>query len=282
MGAMEPIIFRTQLRHSSEALQFMLRKRFRRSNPESLFFYTLHKCASTLFSDYILNHLIGLKHVDYTLDLYRGRLELSSSKPLAFASHGYVYGPIRVSGMGFNRNLDRLLNIPTMSADFVSDKIALFFVRDPRDILVSAYYSFGYTHGYSEVPELRRGQERLRAEIQAMTVDEYALNSADNQIKHFTTIHQLANACHRSVILKYEDMVDRFDHFSKQLTEFVDVDPHVLRQIQRRSRPRNQERGNSHRRSGRTGGFRSKLEPATVAALNQRLRGILDCFQYPV
>ena len=279
---MASIIFRTQLRHSSEALQFMLRKRFRRSNPESLFFYTLHKCASTLFSDYILNNLIGLKHVDYALDLYKGRLNLSSGKPLTFASHGYVYGPIRVSGMGSNDLIDRLLNAPTMSADFVSDKIALFFVRDPRDILVSAYHSFAYTHGYSAVPELRRRQEQNRAKILAMTVDEYALSRADNQVKHFTTIHQLAQACHRSVILKYEDMVDRFDHFSSQLTEYVDVDPHVLRQIQRRSRPRTQERENSHRRSGRTGGFRSKLKPDTVAALNQRLSGILDCFQYPV
>jgi hypothetical protein len=107
-----------------------------------------------------------------------------------------------------------------------------------------------------------------------MTVDEYVLSRADNQVKHFTTIHQLANACHRSVTLKYEDMVDRFDHFSNQLSEYVDLDPHVLGQIQRRSRPRTQERVNSHRRSGRTGGFGSKLELDTLA-LNQRLSGIL-------
>jgi hypothetical protein len=161
---MESIIFRTQLRHSGEALQFLLRKRFRRSNPESLFFYTLHKCASTLFSDYILGSLIGLKHVDYALDLYKGRLKPSSGKPLTFASHCYAYGPLRVSGMGSNDLIDRLLKTPTMSVDFVSDKIALFFVRDPRDILVSAYHSFAYTHWYSAVPELRRGQEQRRAE----------------------------------------------------------------------------------------------------------------------
>jgi hypothetical protein len=103
--------------------------------------FYVQQAPSTLFDDYILSNLIGLKHVDHALDLYKGRLNPSSGKPLTFASHGYVYGPIRVSGMGFNSILDRLLNIPTMSADFVSDKIALFFVRDPRDILVSAYHS---------------------------------------------------------------------------------------------------------------------------------------------
>lgn len=282
MVPMSSVLLRTQLRHSAEALRFMVRKNFSRTSSESIFFYTLHKCASTLFSDYILRNLIGLRHVDYALDIYQGRLKPSGAASLNFAPYGRVYGPIRVSSLGAGNAIDQYLARPATSAEFVVDKIALFFVRDPRDILVSGYHSFAHTHGFSPVPEIRRSQEEQRARLLAQSVDEYALESADRQIRHFTTIHELAQVCRRSVILKYEDMIDHFDYFSSQLTQHIDIHPHVLRQIECRSRPRDRERQGSHRRSGRTGGFRHRLQPATIDALNHRLSGILENFNYPV
>jgi hypothetical protein len=201
---------------------------------------------------------------------------------LKFLPRGRVYGPIRVSGLGSGDAIDAILFSPRIDPDFVKDKICVFFVRDPRDILVSAYHSFGFTHGFSPVPEVRLRQEKNRDKIAAMTLDQYAVDGAAQQVEHFETIDTLARACPRSVILRYEDMIDDFDRFALQLQHHVPLDPFVISQIYKRSRPRDQEKQASHRRSGRTGGFRRKLQPATIEALNERLAGILQVFNYPL
>src|SRR3954467_281701 len=40
--------------------------------PESVYFYTLHKCASGLFSDYVLKNARGLRLIDYADQFYNG------------------------------------------------------------------------------------------------------------------------------------------------------------------------------------------------------------------
>ena len=55
---------------------------------------------------------------------------------------------------------------------FVHDKNVLFLVRDTRGILISAYYSFGYSLKFSEVEKIDRVQVQQRAAIQAMNLDQ--------------------------------------------------------------------------------------------------------------
>ena len=237
----------------------------------------MHKCASTLFSSYILKHVGGLQHVDYAGQIYSGTL--ADNTRLQFQETGCIYSPIRLSsnptGAGY-----QMLTGPTTEHAFIRNKIALFFVRDPRDILISAYYSFGGTHGLSPVKELRERQLARMQAIQAQSLDEYVLNAATQQVQTFATLYELAHACERGVILKYEDMIDRFDLFSTQLRSQIQVSPKVVREIYRRSRPKQTEDPTSHRRSGRVGGFRGKLKAETIAALNHKLADMLQKFAY--
>ncbi|MEB3265250.1 MAG: hypothetical protein VKN13_01400 [Cyanobacteriota bacterium] len=269
---------------AADALHFTAKKwtNMFRNKGDSIYFYTMHKSASTLFSDFVLKNLIGLRHVDYIRKLYDGRLNSSRSNPLVFRPRGHVYGPIRVSSDGTGVDYSEPLNGVTVSPDFVRDKVALFFVRDPRDILVSSYYSFGATHTYSARPDIRRAQGILRSRIQDMSIDDYALEFVQAQVSYFETIHRLSQSCRRGALMKYEDMIDNFDYFAGQLTQHIDVHPHVVRQMYRRSRPRRQEAVTSHRRSGKTGGFRHKLQPSTIAVLNHQLSGVLQTFDYPL
>ena len=168
----------------------------------------------------------------------------------------------------------------TSDPEFVRDKIGIFFVRDPRDILVSSYFSFGYSHGLSPVDELRDLQQGARSEIQAVSLDEYVLASAKEIGRNFEILWDLKNACQRSVLLKYEEMIENFDLFLSQFTKFVSVDPSVAREIHERSRPSQKEDASSHRRSGQVGGFRGKLKPETLDILAKELGPILSKFNY--
>ncbi|MGB1249185.1 MAG: sulfotransferase domain-containing protein [Candidatus Promineifilaceae bacterium] len=245
--------------------------------PESVYFYTFHKCASSFFGRYVLNNANGLEKVGYAGRIYSGQWDLD--KALIFRDRGFIYGPIRLSADPEDRVGQHLIK-PTSGASFVRDKTAIFFVRDPRDIMISAYYSFGFTHLYSPVEETKQRQVVKREQIQQMTLDEYVLTEADRQVVLFQQLYDLSVACKRSAIFKYEDMIDKFDVFAEQLCQIVSIDDAVVQTIYRDTRPRQIENTADHRRSGRVQDYKHKLEPATIQAVNKKLAGILTLFDY--
>lgn len=245
-----------------------------KNNHESVYFYTFHKCASRLFSGYILKNIEGLRRMDYDNRIFNGK-----KVNVTFEKYGFVYGPIRLSVHPLSESYRRLIQ-PTCQPEFVKDKIALFMIRDPRDILVSIYYSFGFTHGFSPVPELRKLQEEERDLIQSGTIDDYALRSAPQIAENFHQLGRLLDACPRGVLLRYEDMIDNWDLFSKRLTQFISLSPEVLVEIYQQSRPREKEDKSAHHRSGKVGGFHEKFKPETVESLNQIFKSVFERFGY--
>jgi hypothetical protein len=264
-----------KLTHRFSSLASDFRWRLETNQPESVYFYTLHKCASSLFSGYVLSNIDGLRHVNYARQIYRGR----SVGRLTFKKTGHVYGPIRLSADRASP-VYRLLVEPASNLAFIEDKIAIFLVRDPRDILVSSYYSFGYTHGFSAVAEIQARQMALRNQIQAKTIDSYALDSADAILQNLEAIDKLSRGCERSIVIKYEDLINRFEYFIHQLTLYLNFNNSVRKQIFERSRPKQNENTSSHRRSGLPGGFRNKLNDETITSLNTKFKGVLRRFEY--
>jgi hypothetical protein len=251
--------------------------RFIKNSHESVYFYTFHKCASTLFGNYVLKNIHGLKNVDYASLLYNGK----QTGDVIFKKNGYIYGPIRLST---EPNPDypgyKWLVKPASEDDFIRGKIAIFLIRDPRDILVSGYYSFASTHGYSPVENIRKMQKESRNEIQSMTIDEYSLDFAHTVLGHYKLVERLSKTSGRSVILKYEDMIQNWDKFVRDLTKYITIKPDVLNEIFHRSRPREKEKKQSHRRSGMPGGYRTKLETVTLQSLNELFGPVLEIFGY--
>jgi len=228
-----------------------------------------------LFSGYVLRHFDGLRLVNYAGQIYTG----IPVREVSFDKTGYVYGPIRLSADPVSPVYRRLVR-PASDVGFIKNKTAIFLLRDPRDILVSAYYSFGGSHGTSKVDEIRDQQDAQKAIIQSMTIDQYAIHATPAILANFETLVGLSESCQRSVILRYEDMINDWDKFAGDLTRFVRIRPPALQQIYDRSRPRAQEDTASHRRSGKTGGFRKKLTKETIESLNDRLGDVLERFGY--
>lgn len=247
-----------------------------RSGKDSIFFFTFHKCASSLFSSYVLKNIDGLHHIDYARYLWAK--PNSYNKQLAFQNTGFVYGPIRLSAR--NQLATKLLVRPASDLDFVKDKTAIFFVRDPRDILVSSYYSFGFTHPLNPIQEKRKEQLKRRKAIQALTLDEYVLAYADQQIEYFDHLKTVAASCKKKVILRYEDMIDDFDLFINEFQKIVPVGHSQVQEIYERSRPRVNIDNAAHRRSGATKRYRKDLKPETVKILNEKLARTLADFNY--
>lgn len=82
----------------------------------------------------------------------------------------------------------------------------LFHIRDPKDILVSQYYSYGWTHStkFDQIPN--------RSKIQNMTVDEYCLEASDDLLVYFSKLKNHVYSNNNTYIISYEEMI--FDFYS--------------------------------------------------------------------
>lgn len=269
---------RLKFRNLFNSVELICKLSLPSSKTESIYFFTFHKCASTLFSSYGLKNFSGLRHIDYSHYLWVK--PKSYNKKLIFKRNGFVYGPIRLSTDDYQGR--KLLILPTSDLEFVKDKKAIFFIRDPRDILVSAYYSFGFTHPLNPQEKKRDEQLVKRKKIQSLTLDEYVLVYAEQQIENFSLLGKVAENCSQKTILRYEDMVVDFDSFAKDLQTMVSIKPDVVKKLYNKSRPKKEIDNQSHRRSGETRRFEKELKPETVKELNRRLKNTLIAFSYEI
>lgn len=245
---------------------------------KSVYFFTLHKCASSLFAQKILPFVEGLKHVDYAKEIFSGNL-IPSKKTISFASIGFIYGPIRLSAPK-NLFLYSDFVVPAIENCIRKKGKPLFMIRDPRDILISQYYSFGFSHGISSEPSIQSSQLEIRKQIATMSLDEYCLLNAEKTAENFWELKQLANKYPADSLFKYEHLIENPEVFIAQLKQFVPLKQKKIEEIKMLSRPRECEDIFSHKRSGKIRAYAEKLKPQTISKINQKLEKILKEFEY--
>jgi len=242
-------------------------------NQKSVVFISFHKCATSYFSREVLKHLNGLKLIDYLGAFYRGDVEV---KPKIIES-GYVYGVIRLQDADHPRF--RFVKSFIESPEFFRLK-QIYWTRDPRDILVSMYYSFGFSHGMSVDETFKEYQMQLREKYQKMTVDDCVLEEVDKVKVKFLQMKALMEASEDFIHLKYETMVFDFDVMYESLRNYVPLSNDIREDFFKQTRPRAIVNIANHRRSGGVGDYKNILHPETIKVLNRELEDVLRWFGY--
>lgn len=163
----------------------------------------------------------------------------------------------------------------------------VIMVRDPRDVLVSGYYS--YAHSHKLPPSAEKAEEFLafRAHVQEMSVDEYALEIGENlkeRLQKYVNFCQMnSNVC----VLKYEDMIADFPNWLDALLAYCQLQISVslrttLINEANQTKQKKKEDVSQHRRQVTPGDHLRKLKPETVSHLNILFADILQQFRYPV
>ena len=184
-----------------------------------MFVIGLNKAGSTLLNNMMapLCHHAGLRHVSFSnqlraLGVSRERVPPSALSKV-FESTGYAY-------IGF-RGLDASVPLP----DFASGR-TVFLVRDPRDMLVSVYFSRGFSHrppGKAFDETLLRDFEARRQNVIDTPIDEYALSHAQEFIDLYQkTWEQLSKINHR--IWRYEDVIFEKKQWAVEMLDYLELD----------------------------------------------------------
>lgn len=163
------------------------------------------------------------------------------------------------------------------------DQRRIFHLRDPRDILVSEYYSFGWIHSPENIP-----LEDRRREIQEMSVDEYVILQSEQSEwpvdEKYEPLIDYEFDPKYDTVLKYEQMVTKFPRWCYRAVKACGISYPKLVTARLAWRYRNEFKTSgermTHKRRITPGDFRNKLHPYTIEILNERFEPILERFGY--
>lgn len=250
--------------------------------------FTTHKSASTLMMQ-VLRRIAMLNwtpYFDYERILWRHgeRLPIADHERFLtayshalFRGQGELYGPIRYP-------------IPINNGRPEQQLQTLFFLRDPRDVLVSAFHSFGYIHPVPANPEHAAHFLQERARIQAEGLEGFVMRRATEWIR--PTLHGFRMIRDRSIrtqTIHYQDFSENpvgvalvlLDALGEArpsirhaIVTFLEQQvPHRGISVTHRSNP-------THIRSGTSRQFESSLAPETVRALTGLLEEELQAWGF--
>lgn len=159
----------------------------------------------------------------------------------------------------------------------------IYQIRDPRDILVSEYYSFGWIH-----PVNQNQLEKRREAIQNMSIDQYVLEQSESsnqplEQRYQPLLDQDLDPEYTQVVT-YEEMVTNFPKWAQKVVQPFGCRFPTWWGLKLGWRYRNEFKISSesmeHKRRITPGDHRNKLQPETISILNDRFAEILDRFGY--
>jgi len=159
-------------------------------------------------------------------------------------------------------------------------------VRDPRDVLVSGYFSKAFSHPLPSLEsDKRTGFEKNRQQAQTETIDDYALKNSEKIHDIYTDYMQhLLKKNTRVYVCKYEEMIKDFEAWLTGLLDYaaLEITPELKQQFiaEHQAKAPKKEDAEQHLRKGKAGDYKIKLKSETIDNLNIKFKEILYYFDY--
>lgn len=275
------------------------------SDHPTLLFFTVHKAASSFVGDMLIR--IACHHqiisVDYMQYLFSGnhddtslesRLILESVLPKTLSERPRLNIDLAVKK---ERELVRLfphrgfqfgaLRLPYLLEELprLEQYHTLIQLRDPRDCLVSMYFSRAFSHVMPDDPVLKRYWLERRCQTQKKAIDEFVVEEAPIWLENFQRYTDALKKSPHLKIVKYEQMVLDFPAWLKEVEQAwgFEIESNLRRMlIENASFEVVEEDIYSHKRQVLPGDHLRKLQPKTIRRLTDIFSPVLSALGYPL
>lgn len=165
----------------------------------------------------------------------------------------------------------------------IKDLKVIVQVRDPRDCITSAYFSFKTSHRPPKDPEKRKAFMKRRRKLENLDIDEYALAQVKGYQNRMRILRDIIEAHDDILVLKYEDMVEHTEDWLGRISEFTqqplteDLRTDLGEKIDFSVDAEDISR---HKRQVSPGDHTRKLKPETIAEMSEQMQDELAFFGY--
>jgi len=159
----------------------------------------------------------------------------------------------------------------------------ILLVRDPRDALVSQYFSFGKSSGSHAMPKKNAGAFiAAREAIPERTIDEYVIDLS-HQLRNKLETYRDALDFDLGLVRQYEDVFfDKETFLGEVFSHFdIEVPKRVITEVAAKHdiRPEKEDQ-TQHIRKGTPGDHKEKLLPETIETLSKTFREVGGFYGY--
>jgi hypothetical protein len=159
-------------------------------------------------------------------------------------------------------------------------------IRDPRDVLVSYYYSMSYSHTVPpEGSSKRRFFIERREAMKNMSIDEFVLKDSDRFFKIYDQYASDLISTYSNVsIVKYEDMISDYEKWLDDLLRACgmkisdELRQRIIEEF-KQSKVKKEDKY-KHVRKGTSGDYKAKLSQNTINILNEKFGSLLQFYGY--
>ena len=192
--------------------------------------------------------------------------DIQEDARVCFKPYGYIYAGFR--------------HFPGFDLD-VSGAPAIWLTRDPRDMLVSQYYSVLASH---VIPKGLKFFDRIREEAGNYDIDQYAISKATVFAEHFQHYQKMLENSDLT-IYRYEDVIYRKKSFLNSVIAKLRLKRNraLVRDVARQfDIVPDAENEDAHIRQVHPGNYTRKLTRETIQIINATLFDFLRYFNYVV
>lgn len=243
---------------------------------KSVAFFTVHKAGSE-FASSVMRAIAknsGFECIHYAAYVFSGGKlplrydQLGNWSKNLYPQNGYFFGPFRKYHGG----------IP-----WLNDNPLIFHIRDPRDVLVSLYYSLKSSH-YIPYANKKAALYMLQRRMTTaqMNIDEFVLNEAQRIKSEYLDYFNGFSSHNDICISKYEDMIENFEDWFLTACRGIGVnESDKLIKLCQKMRPGSVvESEKKHKRQVTPGDHRRKLSKNTICELDSILKEVLIKCRY--
>lgn len=241
---------------------------------KSVFLISMHKAGSTILDEIVMDFALEKKYKIERISL--GVPSAPMSEDEYFIQYqekmnleGVYYGVARGPYIAHMPILPKLKNI--------------IQIRDPRDCITSAYFSFKVSHVPPQDPAQRAAFEDRRKALQDMDIDSYALTQIDSYNTRMQIIRDFMSKSSDALPLKYEHMVTDTPGWLRDISNFLEqpLSDSLYNRLGRKiDFSTKSEDINRHKRQVTPGDHRRKLKPDTIDKMTKGLQSHLKYFKY--
>ena len=160
----------------------------------------------------------------------------------------------------------------------------ILMVRDPRDILVSWYYSIAFSHSIPPLTSNRHEEYiRKRKNAQEITIDDHVISESD-RVFNILNLYQaeLLVPYPHVYLTSYEKMTSNFEGWLKGLLDAseLEISSQTFQNLVEDNKQLQPKEENiyEHIRKGKPGDYLDKLQPETIEYLNNKFSPILETY----
>ncbi|RMG92888.1 MAG: hypothetical protein D6703_00950 [Zetaproteobacteria bacterium] len=240
----------------------------------SRFAFSIFKSGSTLLYNLLREICLvnEIPVIDLVSDAFEQGIRFHDIQPdieKVFFPQGYLYLGFRTF-FAFDLSFD------------LNSKRKVLLVRDPRDILVSLYFSQRYSHVLPAEGEAAKSFIRARQRAMEMDLESFVLENVDYVREPFERYMTLDwNKNFR--LYRYEEIIFRKREWIQDLADYFDLS--VSNELLRRLLEKydilpEKENPQAHIRQVRPGNYKKHLRPTCIEEITASLTDILQQYGY--